>query len=730
VLRALDVVVPLAVLGALLAITRAEGGRAGAVVLAGGWVLLTQVLPGAVLWRLLRRGDGSWALDLALGAGLGIVLAGLLGAAGGRLQQGWLPLLLPAAVVVLLLVPRSRRAWRGRPTSALPPPGWAAAVAATGVTLLAAYADFAERNPVRWVGWMRHFIDGPYHLAMAAEVLHHGPQDYSWVAGTPMQYPWLFYGWDASMGHLPGVPLDVVLFRASPVILLTLLPFVAAAAAWQLSGRAWAGPVAAPLAVAVGSLGLGTEAAVSPVVLDSPPQQLGMVVLATTIALLAARWRSRAAAWSVAALVVLLVGLFLSKGGPYPVLLAGMGLAAAVWLLASRAREQRVVLLDTVLAVVVFLVGFAVLLGGSASDLAPDPLAGIVRILTGEVGTVVAGTTLAMATIGFAVSRLAGTTAALLLLEGDRRGDLVRWVVLGAPVAGLGAALLLYQSGMSQLYFLIAGVFVGALGAAWGIAAAWERPRGRRVVGWGAAAGALAWACQYAVARGLPEQIDPEQLAQRWALLVAVVVVVALVVVAAALLRGRTTTADVARALAIALTAAAAVSVLPRVVAPGFPAVKPAVPGSSSAWSQANVAAAAFLRRASRPDDVVMTNRHCNSLPRPDCDRRAFVISAYSQRRVLVEGWAYTPEAIVAAAAATPPTSPFTGPFWDPARLELNDGFLARPSAQAARRLWEQGVRWVYVDRVAGSTGDLAPYARKVFSNEEATVYRMLDPDR
>jgi hypothetical protein len=613
---------------------------------------------------------------------------------------------------------------------ALPPPGWLAAVAATGVTLLAAYADFAERNPVRWSGWMRHFIDGPYHLAMAAEVLHHGPQEYSWVAGTPMRYPWLFYGWDASMGHLPGVPLDVVLFRASPVILLTLLPVVAAAAAWQLAGRAWAGPVAAPLAVAVGSLGLGTEAAVSPVVLDSPPQQLGMVVLATTVALLAARWRGRATTWSVGALVVLLVGLFLSKGGPYPVLLAGMGLAAAVWLLASRAREQLVVLLDALLAVAVFLVGFAVLLGGSASDLAPNPLASIVRILTGDVGTTLAGTTLALAATAFAISRLAGTTAALLLLEGDRRGDLVRWVVLGAPAAGLGAALLLYQSGMSQLYFLIAGVFVGSLGAAWGIAAVWERPSGRRVVAWGAAAGALAWAGQYAVARALPEPDGPDALAQRWALLMGTVVVVALVVVVAALLRGGPTASDVARALAIALSVAAAVSILPRVVAPSFPVTKPAVPGSSSAWSQANVAAAAYLRRASRPDDVVMTNRHCNGVPRPDCDRRAFVISAYSQRRVLVEGWAYTPEAIVAAAAATPPTSPFSGPFWDPERLELNDGFLTRPTAQAARQLWEQGVRWLYVDRVAGRVGDLAPYARKVFSNEEAAVYRMLDPTR
>lgn len=730
-LRVLDVVVPVAVLGALLRITWLNGGYAGDVAGALGFVVATQIVPGAVLWRLLRRDQGAWVEDLALGGGLALVVSGLLGALGGYLRAPWLPLLLIAVVLLLLLVPPVRRAWRATPTTALPPPGWVAAVAATGVTVLATYADYALDNPVVWGGWMRHFIDGPYHLALAGEVLHHGPEQFSWVAGTPMRYPWLMYGWDASFAHLPGLPLDVVVFRATPVILLTLLPFVMAATAWRLSGRAWAGPVGALLVLATGSLGIGTELATTPIVLNSPPQQLGLVVLPCAVALLALRWRGSSRTWSWIALVVLLVGLFLAKGGPFPVLVAGMGLAAAVWVVLSRARAQRVVLLDLALAVAVFAVGFRVLLGGSASDLALDPLAGMVRILTGDRATVVTASTLAAATLAFAFSRLAGTTAGLLLLERERRTDLVRWVVLGAPLAGIGAALLLYQTGMSQQYFLVAGVVVGSLGAAWGIAQTWDRSGGPRLVAVGALAGVIAWAVQYGIAQLMTDVPDYDGHAQRWALSMGLVLLVALLVLVVSLVRpGRPWAGDVLRGLAIAVTFAAVASIVPRVVAPERLVVAPAAPGSSSAWSQANVAAATFLQGASQPSDVVMTNRHCNSLPLPDCDRRAFVISAYTQRRVLVEGWAYTPEAIVAAAAATPPTSPFAGPFWDPARLDLNDRFLAAPTSTDARRLWDEGVRWAYVDRVAGRTGDLSPYAVEVFANEEATVYRLLDPAR
>ncbi len=691
----------------------------------------TQIVPGAVLWRLLRRDQGTWVEDLALGGGLALVVSGLLGALGGYLGAPWLPLLLAATVLLLLLVPPVRRAWRATPTAALPPPGWIASVAATGAAFLTVYADYALANPVVWSGWMRHFIDGPYHLALAGEVLHHGPEQFAWVAGTPMRYPWLLYGWDASFAHLPGLPLDVALFRATPVILLTLLPFAMAAATWRLAGRAWAGPVGALLALAAGSLALGTEPATSPVVLNSPPQQLGLVVLACAVALLALRWRGSSRAWSWVALVILLVGLFLAKGGPFPVLVAGMGLAAAVWVVLSRARAQRVVLLDLALALLVLAFGFVVLLGGSASDLTLDPLAGMVRILTGDRATVVAGSTLAAATVAFAFSRLAGTTAGLLLLEGDRRTDLVRWVVLAGPVAGIGAALLLFQSGMSQQYFLVAGAVVGSLGAAWGIAQTWDRSGGPRLVAIGALAGVLAWAVQYGVARRTAHQPGFDLHAQRWAMFMGLVLLVACLVLAVALVRpGRPWAGDLARGLAIAVTVAAVASVVPRVVAPDRLVVNPAAPGSLSAWSRANVAAATYLQGVSQPSDVVMTNRHCNSLPLPDCDRRAFVISAYSERRVLVEGWAYTPGGdrrrrgrdtadVAVRRAVLGPRS--TGP---------QRPVPHHPHSGRRQALWDEGVRWAYVDRVAGRTGDLSPYAVQVFANEEATVYRLLDPAR
>ncbi len=56
------------------------------------------------------------------------------------------------------------------------------------------------------------------------------------------------------------------------------------------------------------------------------------------------------------------------------------------------------------------------------------------------------------------------------------------------------------------------------------------------------------------------------------------------------------------------------------------------------------IAAARWLRDNSAPSDLVATNLHC--LPQRGtstaCDARHFWVSAYSERHVLVEGWAYT----------------------------------------------------------------------------------------
>lgn len=69
------------------------------------------------------------------------------------------------------------------------------------------------------------------------------------------------------------------------------------------------------------------------------------------------------------------------------------------------------------------------------------------------------------------------------------------------------------------------------------------------------------------------------------------------------------------------------------------------------------VDAARWVRDQSAPGDVLATNVHCLATgPDGYCDPRSFWLSAYAERRVLVEGWGFAPRVSETGDWA----------FWDP----------------------------------------------------------------
>jgi hypothetical protein len=111
------------------------------------------------------------------------------------------------------------------------------------------------------------------------------------------------------------------------------------------------------------------------------------------------------------------------------------------------------------------------------------------------------------------------------------------------------------------------------------------------------------------------------------------------------------------------------------------------------------IASARWLRDHSGPDDVVATDLHCRLavVGSQPCDARHFWVAAYSERHVLVEGWAYTQMAI--GRARTLGVNPNVVPFWDPALLARNDLAFAQPTpANVAALQAGYGVRWLFAD--------------------------------
>lgn len=122
------------------------------------------------------------------------------------------------------------------------------------------------------------------------------------------------------------------------------------------------------------------------------------------------------------------------------------------------------------------------------------------------------------------------------------------------------------------------------------------------------------------------------------------------------------------------------------------------------------------LKHESAKYDIVATNIHCLSTARKveetteNCDGRSFAVSAFAERRTLIEGWAYTPNG---------PT------YWDPALLEANDRFFMSPTSEGAKNLAANGVTWLFVDEELPGAKDFSAYAELIKRNEFGSIWRL-----
>ncbi|NHA01739.1 hypothetical protein G5V59_24020 [Nocardioides sp. W3-2-3] len=155
-------------------------------------------------------------------------------------------------------------------------------------------------------------------------------------------------------------------------------------------------------------------------------------------------------------------------------------------------------------------------------------------------------------------------------------------------------------------------------------------------------------------------------------------------------------------------------------------AAKPLKADDFGVISRSAVNAARWIRDHSERDDVVMSNRHCyiwQDPARDGCDSRWFVVAAYSERQMLLEGWTATPRS---AKEGPHGRDSITIAYWDPGLPALNDGFIASPTAAEARVLHDKyGVRWVFVDRRLPHAGPsaFAPYTGKRMAFRGVDVY-------
>jgi hypothetical protein len=289
-------------------------------------------------------------------------------------------------------------------------------------------------------------------------------------------------------------------------------------------------------------------------------------------------------------------------------------------------------------------------------------------------------------------------------------------LLIGVGLAGMAAVFLLGHPGASQIYFLRGASPYLAVACACGLAAALpatERVTWRRIA-------APAAACWLAGA-GLVLLIRAADIG---GLLVPYLVLVGAVGVAA-------TVIAVVAARASASRGPALVAVLALVSGLGLPVFWHRLTHVTAASGRPAITAGAaaagrWLHDHSAPDDVVATNAHCRFPYWRRCDNRHFWVAAYTERRVLVEGWGYTARSL-AQVTDVNRQSPAFVPFRDRTRLAANDAAFVTPSARTIGHLRDRyGVRWLFVDETVNvPPRALGRFARFRYRSGSCAVYQI-----
>lgn len=682
------------------------GGVHGDEALRLGVVLLAQALLGAGLWISARRGAVSPPELIGAALVLGPVVFTF--AMLATLALPWSPSWLGTSVIgsilglvgLLLLVRSARRGpvlqRVGRQQA------WSMAAIVPLTLILSRTLWVQTPLPRSIVGWASLGGDAAVEEARAKSIVLLGLRDYLLAQGHPLRYHLFAQAWSGFTDLASHVGTYVVTTRIVPLLTVAAVLLLTWTWVTMVSGRTSVGWAAIAL-LAVGGLGeIGTA-----IYVGSISQSWGAALVALFALALLLSMRGGLEARPVI-LCVIAGSMVLAKVNSVIFLVAASSASLAVaggWRRRFRALSVLALACLSALAVILaFEFGYDNGLYGSLTQTA-DYLR--TTIPPGLPLATVLGALLAALVL---LAPWSATVALAWSRAPERRQVLVFSAIL-AVTAVLFAAFT-GQWGQSQLYFpMTAGVVLVPL-SAWGCieAAALLVPSTRR--------GALAVEVVIALVAAAWLVGGPPSLVLRMLVMVVLAAASALVVTSS----GRSSEGMRARiftgSLTLVLTGSVFLAALLTWLVPSLSRWQSAslTRNSPNAISNLHIDAIGWLEDANRGRDLVASNWLCDDPAQvpPDCLDIQFPVAAVGGQRMLIEGFSYS-------AGPQPPA-------WARERLVLVQEFSVQPSEATAKRLYEQGVRWMFIDRRRTGVQGWEPYAQTTFANRDAFVLRLRQP--
>ncbi|GAA3526964.1 hypothetical protein GCM10022234_25280 [Aeromicrobium panaciterrae] len=744
-----------AVVAAMVVVARHGGVSYGDLGLYALRIVVAVLLPGVLLSRLVRSGRRAGVEDLAVGFAVGTLV---------QLPVWWLLVRLdvtywvfPAVVVAVVgLWPAARRRVLAAELDATPLT-WSASVAAICLVALAwLRGDYLRWSPPEPGAVHNYYGDLIFHLSVAGNAKYEMPPTLPQVSGDPLYYHWFAHLDMGLASRMTGIELSTILFQLwVPVILLAGILIVAACGS-RISGRLWAGPLAALLVYGTGEIVMSSWTArpfapMTQFFSWASPTQTFAVILAIPAAGVVVDFVRRQAGserqlWLLG--VPLFIGLGLAKSAELPVFMGGAGILFLIALL----RRDRPLTIRSLVAGVALTASFAlsVLLfyGRQAGGLSLDPLFTMrqyarVYADTGmdpSASTTAAVLAVSAITVIWLVSVLGRAWGVVLLIPRWRTVDPGLVLLTGILLSGAGAYLLLFHPGGSQTYFMISAFPLGALASAWAICEVAPRLGARTAAVIGVlttGAGVLAYVAKDAVGKARPTEgfIHQVVFLARPLIILALLSAVLVTVVVIAHRHGLLRDVSAVTVITAVIIAAGLTTTIQYTLSKpdGTSVAKLRADDSKtlSAITGKSVEAERWLRDHSPHDAVIATNRHCGveqvfpgDGPRTDCNTVSFSVSAWTERRVLVEGWAFSTRTVQLQIENGIPYQ--RQPFWDQQLLADNDAFFADPTAAGAAELCRAGATYAVLDRrYQPDLPSLEPVARQLYATSDVEVYKL-----
>jgi hypothetical protein len=752
-------IVIVAVIVALLAWEIGYGVSLGEALLYLGYEVCFVLAPGWLAYLALAERPGGALRQVAIGWALGYVLEilafMLTAATGTRPLFVAYPLIAGALAGLLILRRRTFHV-----TGEIGPGGTRYLSLALGAVCLGAVGyvalAFFPGAPLPGTGSVDYFIDYPRWISLAADAKHHWPIMDPSVSGEPLPYHYFINVHLAAASQVTGLGLPLIYFRLFilPLTIATVLLLVVAGQSLVRSPTA--GLIAAALAFFIGELRLDpshTFLAHTPflglfftLLFRSPSFLLGLVIFIPLITLVGERitcenGRGRLGEWLLVALFM--VGASDAKISILPLLIAALVVFAAYRWVAAR-RVPASVWISAGMATAIALFVYAVQYRGHSSGLRFD-LFGVfnqmpaVLVIKGDLAGNLAdfpGRDMALniggvlfGSFGLLVAPLVG----VLWLLGSRRfrvGGRRAWLfclLSMGLVLGFGFNEPGTQSG---LYFLFYGIVAGYILSADGLIELWRRRPSlssgmtRRLL-----ILALGFGLLVVLLIGAPIWLDlfsgPRATAFTYIFRYGGLLLGLALLYAAA----RAWIAP-GRWAAAALVSAAVLTV--GALATPIDNLEPAISNPSAVAQNLGkkmtpglYEALTWVREETPTDAVIAVNNQwidpANRAP------LAFIYSAFAERRVFLEGWAYSQRSRdLGYANVALGLNPFAN------RLRLNEAAFTQANADALRTMANRyGVRYLIADELNGypaNLGRLANFGRVVYRVPGAAVLELDRP--